>query len=73
MQEYQYDSLPRGSFIRMLTLYPGERDDPLKGKLEFFDIDSPESYEPLSYVWGPPPSNENHQIAISNNRGDGNP
>jgi hypothetical protein len=55
----------------MLTLYPGERDAPLKGKLAFFDIDSPESYEPLSYVWGPPPSNGKHQITISNKERDG--
>lgn len=71
-QEYRYDSLPPGLFIRMLTLHPGERDDPLKGKLEFFDINSSESYEPLSYVWGPPPIDGNHQIAISDDKGDGN-
>jgi len=70
-QEYRYDSLPPGLFIRMLTLYPGGRDDPLKGKLEFFDIDSSKSYEPLSYVWGAPPSNGSYQIAISNDKGDG--
>lgn len=70
-QEYRYGSLPHGSFIRMLTLYPGERDDPLKGELKFFNIDSSESYEPLSYVWGPPPNNGNHQIAISDDKGDG--
>ena len=49
---YQYDALPDGQYIRMLTLYPGALDDPLEGKLEFFDIASPENYESLSYVWG---------------------
>jgi hypothetical protein len=52
--EYEYDALPDGPFIRMLTLYPGALDDPLEGKLELFNITSPESYEPLSYVWGDP-------------------
>ena len=50
--EYQYDELPDGQFIRMLTLYPGALDDPLEGELEFFNIVSSESYESLSYVWG---------------------
>ena len=39
--EYRYDALPDGQFIRMLTLYPGSPDDPLEGKLEFFNIASP--------------------------------
>jgi hypothetical protein len=36
----------------MLTLYPGSLDEPLKGSLEFMNIDSSGIYEPLSYVWG---------------------
>jgi hypothetical protein len=54
--EYQYDALPNGQFIRMLTLHPGALDDPLEGKLENFDIASPENenYESLSDVWGNP-------------------
>jgi hypothetical protein len=55
-QEYQYDALPNGQFIRMLTLHPGAPDDPLEGKLEEFNTTSPENenYESLSYVWGNP-------------------
>ena len=51
---YVYPALPDGNFVRMLTLNPGERDDPLKGTIELVNIDSPGSYEPLSYVWGVP-------------------
>lgn len=78
VQKYQYDPMPKdGEFIRMLILSPGQLNDPLKGSLEPFEvgpslssegIDSPlatKSYEPLSYVWGPPPSDGNHQIVIS--------
>ena len=79
MQKYQYDSLPEGNFIRMLTLFQGQRNDPLKGTLELFEVgppasvegvDSPlasKSYEPLSYVWGPPPPSDgdDHQIVVS--------
>lgn len=72
LKEYQYDGLPPGQFIRMLILYPGKRDDPLTGKLELFEIDSSESYEPLSYVWGPPPNNADYQIFIKDDKGDGN-
>jgi hypothetical protein len=82
-QKYQYDPMPSGKFIRMLYLSQGQGNDPLKGKLELFNVDpsvssqgsdSPpasKSYEPLSYVWGPPPSNGSHQIAISTDKGYG--
>ena len=52
--EYQYQALPDNESIRILTLYPGARDDPLKGKLELSNIASPGVYESLSYVWGNP-------------------
>jgi hypothetical protein len=59
--EYQYDALPDGPFIRMLTLRAGELDGPLEGDLEIVNIDSPGNYEDssgdyeaLSYVWGQP-------------------
>jgi hypothetical protein len=83
LQKYQYDDMPSGEFIRMLTLSQGQQNDPLKGKLELFEVgpalslegvDSPlalKSYEPLSYVWGPPPTDGNHQIAISSGKGHG--
>jgi hypothetical protein len=83
LQKYQYDPITSGRFIRMLHLSQGQRNDPLKGKLELFEVgpslssegvDSPlasKSYEPLSYVWGPPPTGGNHQIAISTDKGHG--
>jgi hypothetical protein len=46
--EYQYDPLPDGQSIRMLTLYPGALDDSLEGELKFFNIASYENYESLS-------------------------
>jgi len=48
--EYQYDALPDGQSIRILTLYPGALDDPLEDNLEFFNITSTKSYESLVRV-----------------------
>jgi hypothetical protein len=82
-QKYRYDPMPDGKFIRMLILSQGQRNDPLKGRLELFQVgpslssngvDSPlaaKSYEPLSYVWGPPPINDSYQIDISTDEGYG--
>ncbi|KAI9771043.1 MAG: hypothetical protein M1839_002979 [Geoglossum umbratile] len=53
VQMLEYKALPDQS-IRILTLNPGALNDPLEGRLEFFNIASPEKYEPLSYVWGDP-------------------
>ena len=52
--KYQYDALPDGPFIRMLTLRAGALDHPLEGELETVNIDSSGNYEALSYVWGKP-------------------
>lgn len=67
-QEYQYESLPQGSFIRILVLQPGRLDDTLKGKLEFCSVDSTQSYKPLSYVWGPPSTDNSNQIFIGDDK-----
>jgi len=64
--EYQYDALPDGPFIRMLTLYPGALDDPLEGSLDIFNITSSEDYESLSYVWGKP--DRHHEIICNGQR-----
>ena len=40
--------------IRMLTLEPGEGNEPLKGSLTSVDVDQARAYEPLSYVWADP-------------------
>lgn len=63
---YEYIALPEGPFIRMLTVHPGETKDPLKGKLELFNINSSEKYEPLSYVWGN--SDRTHEIICDGGR-----
>ena len=80
LQRYKYDPMPNGEFIRLLILSQGRRNDPLKGSLETFQVgpslssngvDSPlaaRSYEPLSYVWGPPAISDSHQIAISTDK-----
>ena len=59
---YKYDALPNNASIRMLTLLPGNLDDPLKGELEFVHIEAPGVYEPLSYVWGD--SARTHKIQL---------
>jgi hypothetical protein len=58
---YSYASLPSEKTIRMLTLYPGEKDHPLQGALEVVNIDSLGFYEPISYVWGKDPT-RSHKI-----------
>jgi hypothetical protein len=62
MQEYEYKPLPDGESIRILTLESGQQDEPLKGILDFVNVNSTGSYEPISYVWGPP--NFVHEISI---------
>lgn len=83
VSKFQYESMGEGESIRMLIVFPGQQNDPLKGKLELFEVgpslslegaESPlasTSYEPLSYMWGSPPSNGNHQIFISTRTGYG--
>ena len=62
-----YAALPDGQSIRMLILEPGEKADPLKGRLEFTAIDSAGSYEALSYVWGTSKQVDNISIRHGNN------
>jgi Heterokaryon incompatibility protein (HET) len=74
VQKYQYDLIPSGEYTRMLILSRGKRNDPLEGNLELFEVDSPlasKSYEALSYVWGPAPSNGYRQITLSTGKGSG--
>jgi hypothetical protein len=49
---YSYTPLPDNRTIRVLTLYGGNPEDPLKGQLEPVPVDAAGDYEPLSYVWG---------------------
>ncbi|KAK3298692.1 heterokaryon incompatibility protein-domain-containing protein [Chaetomium fimeti] len=49
---YSYAPLPGDGTIRVLTLYGGNLEDPLRGELECVAVDAAGVYEPLSYVWG---------------------
>lgn len=49
---YRYTGLQDDHSIRMLTLSAGASDDPLRGNLALFDIDSGQDYETISYTWG---------------------
>ena len=40
--------------IRLLTLHPGSRDDPMKCDLSVVQLDEFPIYEALSYTWGDP-------------------
>lgn len=51
---YRYDGVHDDHSIRMLTLDPGTSDNPLRGSLALFDIDSGQDYETISYTWGEP-------------------
>ena len=50
---YVYSPLPTPSSIRILDLYPGEGDEPIRCKLRFSELGSESSsYTGLSYCWG---------------------
>ncbi|KAI3324074.1 heterokaryon incompatibility protein-domain-containing protein [Xylariaceae sp. AK1471] len=69
--QHQYQPLQNDESIRILTLDPGQRGDPLTGTLEHVAIDRLGTFEALSYVWadlGPPDSA--YDILIRD--GDGN-
>ena len=48
---YSYQRL-RYREIRLLELFPGQDDTPLKGTIHHVSIDSPRQYWAMSYVWG---------------------
>jgi Heterokaryon incompatibility protein (HET) len=50
----QYKKLENPSDIRLLYLYPGSREDELKGELVHANLDTNALYVALSYVWGEP-------------------
>lgn len=49
---YGYTPLANNWTIRVLTLYSGNLEDPLRGELELVAVDDAGAYEPLSDVWG---------------------
>lgn len=63
--QYQYEALQDSHTIRMLTLDPGQHDDPLTGTLQAIPIDSAGYYEVISYVWADPgPGNFRYEMKI---------
>ncbi|KAH8821389.1 heterokaryon incompatibility protein-domain-containing protein [Xylogone sp. PMI_703] len=52
-KSYAYRPLHGEGSIRLLSLLPGKRDDPLKGRLLHASFHNAGAYEALSYTWGP--------------------
>ena len=68
--QYRYRPLEDDETIRILTLEPGNYDEPLVGRLEVIPMNSPGSYEALSYVWTDPGlPNNTHEILIQDTKG----
>jgi len=49
---YAYQPLTAFRKIRLLTLFPGNGNEPLLGKVAEVSLDDPGEYEALSYCWG---------------------
>jgi hypothetical protein len=50
---FEYQKLETSTSIRILELEPGTSDEPLRGRLQHFDLKSEiPSFDALSYVWG---------------------
>lgn len=49
-----YKDLVEGHLIRLISLKPGGRDDPILITLSIVDLDHAPEYDALSYVWGNP-------------------
>jgi hypothetical protein len=62
---YLYQPFQNNDSVRMLTLDPGQPNEPLTGTLEFVNINSAGPYEAISYVWADPgPPNRRYEILI---------
>ena len=73
---FKYSPLPTPGSIRLITLLPGPQDAPLSCCISLTDIGSPETYEALSYEWGPEAELfplycccEDHSLTNSHNAG----
>lgn len=51
-QEYAYDPLPDGNFVRYIILQPGSGEEPLHCALHTTSLDAIPEFEAISYVWG---------------------
>jgi hypothetical protein len=50
---FEYEKLQTSTSIRILALEPGTGNEPLRGRLQHFDLKSEvPSFDALSYVWG---------------------
>lgn len=49
---HTYRKLEASDSIRLLHLYPGVADDPIKGSLDHISFSKEPKYEALSYCWG---------------------
>ena len=68
--QYRYRPLGDDATIRIVTLEPGNHDEPLIGRLEVVSINSLGDYEALSYVWTDPEIPDNKQeILIQDAKG----
>lgn len=56
---YHYQALPRSRVIRVLILFPGAGDDPIRVSLQVAFLDDEPEFEAISYVWGDPTSKKN--------------
>jgi hypothetical protein len=49
---FQYTPLKSASWIRLLEILPGTREDDIRCSMFEVDLDSDPDYETLSYCWG---------------------
>ncbi|KAI3337263.1 heterokaryon incompatibility protein-domain-containing protein [Xylariaceae sp. AK1471] len=47
-----YDDLPLGKWFRLLHLYPGQPEDPIRCFLSIHELATSPPFKALSYVWG---------------------
>jgi len=56
---YQYTPLPSEKFIRLLELYPGQKNDSINFTLHQVEFTNTPSFENISYAWGDPANKTN--------------
>jgi hypothetical protein len=49
---FTYEALAAGTYIRLITLLPGDNESAIKCLLTTTDLSKQPKYEALSYVWG---------------------
>ncbi|OCK75311.1 hypothetical protein K432DRAFT_386288 [Lepidopterella palustris CBS 459.81] len=57
LEDFSYEPIPKGEYIRVLKLDPGHLNDPIRCQLRVVSLqDVWRTYEAISYVWGEPNS-----------------